>query len=163
MTDLILLNDRLLGEVDELLGGPMQCHYAKPCGHVFSSTIGQHVRHCLEHYEELLQAIREDRVLDYERRPRDPEVENHPLVARRRIEAVRAAIHELASGPEIIAVRDHGDAAASQSSITRELQFLISHTVHHFALIAVIAASAGLELPADFGIAPTTLKFRRSS
>jgi uncharacterized damage-inducible protein DinB len=163
MTDLIDLNDRLLGEVDELLAGPVDGHYSSPCQHVFSSSIGQHIRHCLEHYEEFLRALRENHSLDYENRPRDPEVEIDPVVARKRIEAVRAAFQELLPGSQGLVVRDHGTGLSSGSSVARELQFLVSHTVHHFALISVIASTAGLNVPADFGVAPTTLKFRESA
>lgn len=163
MTDLIRLNDRLLGEVDELLDGPVQCHYTSTCLQVFSSTIGQHIRHCLEHYEELLRALREDGSLDYENRPRDPRVENDPIAARDRIEAVRAAILQLSSGSEGLVVRDHATGLSSPSSVARELQFLVSHTVHHSALIAVIASISGLNVPPDFGVAPTTIRFRNSA
>jgi hypothetical protein len=50
----------------------------------------------------------------------------------------------------------------SNSSLRRELQFLISHTIHHYALIATLCARDGFELPADFGVAPSTLWFRNS-
>lgn len=162
MTDLIRLNDHLLGEVAEFLNGPVHPHYAIPCPPVFSSSIGQHIRHCLEHYEELLRALREGQSLDYENRPRDPGVETDPVVARKRIEVLRTEIQTIPSGSERLVVNDHAAGLSSRSSVARELQFLVSHTVHHFALIAVIASRFGLNVPADFGVAPTTLKFRNS-
>ena len=58
------------------------------------------------------------------------------------------------------------DAAASgisecfmDSSISRELQVLSSHTVHHFALIAMTLRMHGVELDSDFGMAPSTLRY----
>ncbi len=54
-----------------------------------------------------------------------------------------------------------GDCLPSRSTVGRELQFLVSHTVHHFAIIAVMHSSQGIELPPDFGIAPSTLKYQR--
>ena len=50
----------------------------------------------------------------------------------------------------------------SQSSVLRELQFLISHTVHHFALIRMILLDQGVQTPAGFGVAPSTLKHEAS-
>lgn len=41
----------------------------------------------------------------------------------------------------------------------RELQFLLSHTVHHFALIATLLERFEIGVPEDFGIAPSTLKY----
>ena len=46
------------------------------------------------------------------------------------------------------------------SSLARELQMLSSHTIHHFALIAMTLRAHGVELDADFGVAPSTLRAR---
>lgn len=46
------------------------------------------------------------------------------------------------------------------STLHRELQFLVSHTVHHYALIVALLGRLSYELEpehADFGIAPSTL------
>jgi hypothetical protein len=45
-----------------------------------------------------------------------------------------------------------------ESSISRELQVLSSHTVHHFALIAITLRMHGVEIESDFGMAPSTLR-----
>jgi hypothetical protein len=47
----------------------------------------------------------------------------------------------------------------SHSTVRRELQFLLSHTVHHFALIAVLLERFEIAVPDDFGIAPSTLRY----
>ena len=47
---------------------------------------------------------------------------------------------------------------ATQSSINRELQYLVAHTVHHYALIGFILRLQGIVPPEDFGIAPSTLQ-----
>lgn len=48
------------------------------------------------------------------------------------------------------------------SSPARELQFLVSHTIHHYALSTVMlktqAWDIGQEFP-DFGLAPSTLSY----
>jgi len=51
----------------------------------------------------------------------------------------------------------------SLSTVHRELQFLGSHTTHHFALIAVLLRTLGHEPPAEFGVAPSTLRQWRES
>jgi hypothetical protein len=45
-----------------------------------------------------------------------------------------------------------------ESSISRELQFLSSHAVHHFALIAMTLRAEGVPMDPDFGMAPSTLR-----
>ena len=47
------------------------------------------------------------------------------------------------------------------STMVRELQFLLSHTVHHFALISTMNSINNIATPEDFGIAPSTLAHRR--
>jgi uncharacterized damage-inducible protein DinB len=47
------------------------------------------------------------------------------------------------------------------STLGRELHFLFSHTVHHYALIAAQLRQIGLPIPEGFGISPATLRFRQ--
>ena len=55
------------------------------------------------------------------------------------------------------------EVAWASSTIERELQFLASHTVHHFTVIALLLRLDGVEVDADFGVAPSTLHHRRTS
>jgi uncharacterized damage-inducible protein DinB len=48
----------------------------------------------------------------------------------------------------------------TRSTVARELQFLLSHTVHHYALVAIRLRLAGREPAAGFGVSPSTLRFR---
>lgn len=48
----------------------------------------------------------------------------------------------------------------SDSSVKRELQFLVSHTVHHYALIKELLRREGFDPGAEFGVAPSTLQAR---
>ena len=45
----------------------------------------------------------------------------------------------------------------SQSSLQRELQFLVSHSVHHYALIRELLRQSGFDAGEGFGVAPSTL------
>lgn len=45
----------------------------------------------------------------------------------------------------------------TDSTIRCELQFLQGHTVHHYALIATMLRSLGLDTSREFGMAPSTL------
>ena len=83
---------------------------------------------------------------------------------------MRAIIRELQTSPAIryeaiVWVRME-DATAGlvreqfmESSISRELQVLSSHTIHHFALIAMTLRLHGIEMDPDFGMAPSTLRY----
>jgi hypothetical protein len=49
-----------------------------------------------------------------------------------------------------------------RSSVSRELQVLSSHTIHHFALIAMTLRAHGVDLDPEFGMAPSTLRYLAS-
>ena len=57
---------------------------------------------------------------------------------------------------------DVEDSPWSNSTIRRELQFLVSHTVHHYALIGLILKTMDVSVPENFGVAPSTLKHEQS-
>jgi hypothetical protein len=64
--------------------------------------------------------------------------------------------------PVLVRLEDCEDERSSltwsQSSVTRELQALLSHTVHHYALIALMLQLNGFEVPEELGVAPSTLR-----
>ncbi len=163
MKSLLELNRRFLHQALCLLGEMDSVTYASPCTEVFSSSIGQHIRHCVEHYEEFLAALREERELDYDKRPRDLRVETDISEAITRLRKIRKAVGSLSGYCQPLRIRDCEVDLASESSVCREMQFLVSHTVHHFALISVIAGLNGIRTPEDFGIAPSTLKARQTT
>jgi uncharacterized damage-inducible protein DinB len=160
MKSLISISDRLLGQAVSLIREHSADEFTRCCPVVFSSSIGQHIRHCVEHYEEFLHAVNEQREIDYERRPRDPNVETDPAEAVARIEKIRAVLRSPSLECHELRVWDNGSLAAARSSVSREIQFLLSHTVHHFALIVSLG---GRQVPDNFGMAPSTLKHRESA
>jgi hypothetical protein len=52
------------------------------------------------------------------------------------------------------------DAAPSiGSTVGRELMYAVAHTIHHYALIAVMCGMLEVPVPQGFGVAPSTLKY----
>jgi len=162
MLTIIQQNESLIQQVIQLISDIPATLYSRCCTEVFSSSIGQHVRHCIEHYDELFVACKEARPVHYHARPRNMEVENDPKVAVNRLRFLCNQLHRIGDGNVSLEVSDGGIAEPSKSSLSRELEFLVSHTVHHFALITVLANKFCIEVPENFGIAPTTLEYRES-
>ncbi|MGJ3242269.1 MAG: DinB family protein [Opitutales bacterium] len=138
------------------------------CAHpaVFDASIGQHLRHVVDHYEQFLGGLDEG-VIDYSRRSRRQAVETDRSTAVGLLEDQQAALRRLAEAGldldepvEVHEEADGADAAPAASTLRRELQFLLSHTVHHCALIGVICRQTEQALPEGFGIAPSTLRYR---
>lgn len=132
------------------------------------STLGQHMRHTLDHVEALCTGLPKG-VVNYDLRIRATDMETSPSTAHARCLALKAEITQLGSNYEsssavnaLSSCSNHGESHPQPSSFGRELQFVISHTVHHFAILAAICHSLGIETRTDFGIAPSTLKHQET-
>lgn len=127
-----------------------------------SGSIGGHVRHCLDHVRALELGLGRG-LVDYDARRRDLRIERDRETA---VLSLMAAASRLGSVPDEalgrrVVVRSV-IAADSQplegfSSIARELAYVVSHTIHHNAQIALLAHRVGSSrMPRRFGVAPST-------
>jgi len=151
--------DQLAAVIDALT----DAHYtARPVG-VFSSSIGGHVRHCLDHVASLLTVSPDEHDVDYDRRQRGTDVELSRRAAIDRIGEMHRGLSLLArasvSHPLTVHVMltHDGEPMRFQSTVGREIAFVLSHTIHHQALIGAMVKLQGGELPDDFGYAPSTI------
>jgi uncharacterized damage-inducible protein DinB len=142
----------------ELLGGLSAERYARRTAACFNSSAGGHVRHVIEHYLSFLQGA-ETGEIDYEARPRDALVETDPAYARAQMESIGERLAALTEDRELKVRAECAPEHWGTSSLLRELEFLLSHTIHHYALIGVICQLGGQVLPKDFGMAPSTLRY----
>lgn len=148
----------------ELLSALGEERYTRRLPQCFNASIGGHVRHIIEHYLGFLNGL-EEQAIDYEKRARDPLIENNPDHASRILEQIEERLTtELGRQPDavITMAAETAEGVSACTSILRELEFLLSHTVHHFALVAIMARLMGHEPAATFGIAPSTLKYQAS-
>ena len=130
------------------------------------APVGSQFRHVLDHYLAFLDGWAAGRV-DYDARQRDRAVETDPARALRVMRWVAGELERIhiEDGDRIVLVQmDSGGSDGvpdwRPSTVGRELQFLVSHTVHHFALIKLLLAELGVETDADLGTAPSTLAWR---
>lgn len=126
-----------------------------------SGSIGEHVRHCLDHVASLL-AAQSSAPLSYDHRARGTAVERDPAEALRRIMRLKAALERRPLGsieePILVQARTSTslDPATMFSTVGREVAFVVSHTIHHQALISVLLELLGQAAPDRFGYAPST-------
>jgi uncharacterized damage-inducible protein DinB len=138
-------------------------------GHHGQASAGAHLRHVIDCYRCFLGGL-ESRRIDYDSRERDRRIETDRDVAAGAIAQIVDRLQTLADDVLDAEVRIQVDTAAweqgkelwTRSSVARELQFLLSHTVHHYALIALILRGHGFDPGPDFGVAPSTLEYRKS-
>lgn len=139
--------------------------YTAPVNGARSGSIGNHVRHCLDHVAALLSGL-DCGEIDYDHRTRGTPVEGDRLRAAEKIHELRLALQRIAETAldQPVSVRAMASASgpvlAMSSSMGREFSFVLSHTIHHNAMIAAAAATRGLPMPANFGYAPSTIAYR---
>jgi DinB superfamily len=152
---------RLLEELEVLLIGVDPAVYGARFAPGISGSIGEHVRHCLDHVTALLSA-NPAVTLSYDRRHRGTAVETDSSAAIRQIAECRRVLDSWSSRSidEPIRVSSlisaAGETVIGWSTLGRELAFVLSHTIHHQALIALLLAIRGLDVPDRFGYAPST-------
>lgn len=132
-----------------------------------ASSVAKHFRHVFNHYDALLKAP--GGKIDYETRERGTAIERSRQAAIEKtaalLEALPGLLPALSTGlalriERVVRLTDgRPEAAEYPSSLARELDFVHQHTVHHFAVIALILMQHGFAPPSDFGMSPSTLRF----
>ena len=143
--------------------------YLRPHANCYHSTIGGHLRHNLDHFLCFRVGVESGKI-DYDARTREEFLETDPKYASRKMQDLVEFFGALQGKDLDRSLEIKMDSGAShpengpwsKSSLRRELQFLISHTIHHYAFIATLCSEDGSNLPENFGVAPSTLRFRNA-
>ena len=192
--------------------------YKKPCPLVGGASIGQHIRHSVDHIEKIVHVLSSDSddssgsrsndgnesiVVRYDIRTRGGADEHDIDEARKRIERIMNVLQQHVDG------KDESSSSSSSSqqqhlqtmkscfmlsgsesqeyeldtTIGRELGFVVHHAIHHLALVKVIVTQPTItnvddydddprcngiiglstnDLPTDFGTAPSTINYNNN-
>lgn len=131
-------------------------------------AIGGHVRHTVDHLAAWLAGI-DHGLVNYDARQRETLVETDPTAALHAIKHQTARLAEvddqtLAQPVDVLtSMTSCGSLVRLPSTHARELAFVFSHTIHHNAIIGTIARALGVALPANFGMAPSTIAYRNNN
>jgi hypothetical protein len=148
---------------ENLLEQLSDAEYCEPCPLVFHGSVGNHYRHVLDHFRNLLE-VSPNAILDYDHRLRQTPVEIQRSAALAESGRIRGLIGSLNATWDLRPVQISTRVSATyheietvNSTAGREAVFCILHAVHHYALIRVICGFMGKIPPAEFGVAPSTL------
>jgi hypothetical protein len=152
----------LIAQLDENL------YSAAPSGFA-PYRVGPHIRHIVDFYRCFFKGL-EGRRIDYNSRDRDRDIETNRSAASNSIRNLIRSFEycsALRSDSSVLVRPEETENCASEdafmrSSVSRELQALSSHTIHHFALIAITLRLHGVAVDPKFGMAPSTLRFLAS-
>ena len=136
-------------------------------------NIGKHIRHINDHFFALKQGINTG-IIDYNNRNRGTKIETQSCVALSQLQQLIAwlehnehelSIAEMNKSIKVFSEIDclHTQSMEFSSTVGREMLFLINHTIHHAAHIALIAKNQGVDIPLNTGMAPSTMNFLKAS
>jgi hypothetical protein len=159
LAEILCQGVNLLGEIDD-------CLYTKSekVAFVDGGAVGGHFRHCLEFVNCFLAGV-ENGKIDYDRRERNHKIETMREYAMaefmRTVKVLENFSPEVGRNSLLVKPEDVSGKEDfwCASSIERELEFLQSHTIHHYALVAFKLRAFGFPVAAEFGVAPSTLRF----
>lgn len=137
--------------------------YTQPIQVLSGSSIGQHTRHILEFFIELKKGYKSGTV-DYDQRVRNHEIETNRNTAGKNIQEIKLDL--LKDDRDLLLISSFGhEVSLTQRVFTnyfRELVYNLEHSIHHMAIIRIgLNAISDLIIPEEFGMASSTLKYRR--
>ncbi len=137
--------------------------YTYPLKVLNDSSVGQHFRHIVEFYVELINGYNHQ-LICYDNRKRNTNFETQQDVIINEFKNIINTLPTFDLSRTIKVKSNHGlhdeDNSFSQSSILRELIYALDHTVHHLAIIKIAIQSEykNIDLDPNLGVAPSTIR-----
>ena len=140
-----------------------QEQYVQSCQSLLNATIGQHLRHIIELFQ-CLENGYDEGLVNYEKRKRDITIESNKDFALNLLSEIQRGLDRPNKVLDLEACyeEDSDSPIIIATNFYREIAYNLEHTIHHMALIRVgISEVAEISLPAEFGVASSTIKFRK--
>lgn len=157
----------ILGQLEDVIHQINEKDFSMPSRTLSNSTVGQHLRHTLEFFLCLEKGF-DQGLVNYDKRAHDKLIETDKFIALAAIQRIRTFISlQKTDQPlqlEVGYERESEDCVTISTNYFRELTYNIEHAVHHMAIMKIgIREVAGyVKLPADFGIAVSTIRYKES-
>ena len=157
----------ILDQLTEVVQQMDEKDFCNPSKTLSNSTIGQHLRHTIEFFICLEQGFKKG-LVNYDKREHDKLIETDKFLAIAAIERIKEFVSHQNSDQvlqlEVGYERDNDAYLTISTNYLRELTYNIEHAVHHMAImkIGIREVAAYVNLPADFGIAVSTIRYKES-
>lgn len=157
----------ILGQLEDAVRQMEERDFCLPSRTLSNSSVGQHLRHTLEFFICLENGFAGG-VVNYDKRAHDKLIETDKFIALAAIARIKEFVtsHTADQGLhlEVGYDRHTEDVVRIETNYFRELTYNIEHAVHHMAIMKIgIREVAGyVELPADFGVAVSTVRYREA-
>lgn len=167
MTQLFFAGKAILGQLSEVITKIQEEDFRKPSVALSQSTIGQHLRHTLEFFI-CLESGYELGIVNYDKRIHNKAMENDKHIALHTIRQIEDFItthqQDKALKLEVGYRPDSDESVSIETNYWREVTYNIEHAVHHMAImkIGIREVAPYISIPADFGVAVSTLRYKES-
>ncbi len=164
MTLLQQTNQQILVQLRDLINAISYEAYSCPLALLQGSSVGQHVRHTLEFYQCLFEQAPLGFV-DYDARSRDLRLETDLAFSAAFVEELTGWLNQPIEDVYLFMKVFLGEQSQEvQTTLTRELVYIAEHAIHHFAIIRIALKEEfpEIELPSNFGVAYSTIKYRET-
>jgi uncharacterized damage-inducible protein DinB len=157
----------ILDQLTEVVQQMDEKDFCKPSETLSNSTVGQHLRHTIEFFICLEQGFNKG-LVNYDKREHDKLIESDKFLALAAMERIKEFVSHQNSDQvlhlEVGYERDSEACLTISTNYLRELTYNIEHAVHHMAImkIGIREVAAYVKLPADFGIAASTIRYKES-
>jgi len=165
MQHLLKATHETLNKLGQLLGSISTEAYNSRPTVLNGSSVGEHCRHLLEMFLCLDEGY-EAAIINYETRKRDAVLEQDKNAA---LNCLQTLLLHLSKPEKSLVLQTKyndlkGETEACETSYTRELTYVLEHSVHHMAFMAVGVkiAAPDLILPENFDVAASTIKYRKA-
>ncbi|MGB0583268.1 MAG: hypothetical protein ACPGVU_26595 [Limisphaerales bacterium] len=165
--NLIRAAEEILGQGIALLESITDEQFTTPVAPAFNASLGAHYRHSLDHFSGFLAGMDEG-MIDYDQRARNVVLESDRFAALNKTRELKTRIEGLVgdtlSGEVVVCSKlryADGNAQSVKATVARELMYVITHAMHHYALIRVMGNLLEVKVPAHFGYAPSTIDHER--
>jgi len=138
--------------------------YSRAVRAPYNASIGQHYRHVLDHFQCLIRGLR-SREINYDARERNARIESEVTYASILTCDVLRSLKgwdekTLNSQCKVQTSVSYSSTPTGtvDSNVARELSYCVAHAIHHYAIMRLICTELGINVPAEFGYAPSTFK-----
>lgn len=165
--DILTATENTLSSLIRFLDQVKAEDYKKPVELFNGSTIGEHTRHIIEFYQ-CLQKFNHTGIINYDKRERDRMIQEDPEMAQLAVRSILDDVQKMDLNKEIRLEVAYdtmsNDTDVVSSNLKREIAYNLEHAIHHMALIkvGVLVVAPYIQLDDNFGIAPSTVKYKQN-
>ncbi len=158
---MVEVSKNILTQLSSALESLNNEEYTMPLDIFSGASTSQHVRHILEFYLCVLDSDKQN--VNFDVRKRDLSIEQNIHIAQEKIAAISNALDSLSKDTHLLLTASLGGKSHTvQSSLLRELLYVVEHAVHHMAIIkmGLMLHFPHIKLETNFGVAESTIVYR---